>query len=255
VAALDVDVTRDWLDYLIAFGPLIAVVAAFGVAWLPHVMERRRRPIVRLQWDASLPRSSFAGPGIAFNQPKLEIEAAAGHDGARDVEVFASFAFGGHESLVPDPMQLPFGSPLALVEPPSRVSIAPGFRRRVWPMVLGHPVAISQQHWETTGRRETLEPMKHPALFTTTAESSSHWLNAGETYDLRLWVTGANFDAIEYTAQFRITAEQLDDFRPGTPVVRLLFEWLKEPARAKRSDRAAAGERTANDLISFGHSS
>jgi hypothetical protein len=227
-----------WLDYLAAIGTAIGALAAAGAVIValfgPSWRERRRRPKLSLA-----PKGTEISVDADARSPlelRLRIHNARGKDTAESVEVFVSATSGrpagvGTMILVEDG-NLNFDRPRADHPGRSTATVPSGHSRSVSFALLGSVTAVEACFHETMRGKASETPGEKFGALCLFGLSGGRfswreipWLTVGETYDVVLVVTGANFDAVTFGAQLRLSDE---DIPPDGPRI-MILKWLGAP--------------------------
>jgi hypothetical protein len=226
------------LDYVAAIGTAIGalaaasavIVALFGPGW----RERRRRP--RLSVAPEGTEISVDADARSPLELRLRIHNARGKDTAESVEIFVTVTsrrpdHGGTVILVEDG-NLNFDRPRADYPGRSTATVPSGHSRPVSLALLGSVTAVEACFHETMRGKASATPGEKfgaLSLFGFSGGTFSWreipWLSVGETYDVVLVVTGANFDAVTFGGQLRLSDEHI---APEGPRI-MILKWLGAP--------------------------
>jgi hypothetical protein len=234
--AVEVEIVRDSGDVIALVVGLITalataaavIVALFGPRWA----EARRRPRLVLITRRD-ERRQFSGDmlqsGHPADFPTLLVSNEVGRDSAREVEVFAHVghrvAPGVHIGVV-SRENLVFGDPRVVSTPASVTHVPAGFARELYFLLAGSRREVMRcfggviSSYDTVGDTAATALLVHPL-----SSETLRWVDAGE-YSVTFLITGANFNAVRYVAQFRVS-EWSDS--EGDPVIG--FRWLRGPER------------------------
>lgn len=237
IAGLEVDITRDAVDWVLlgvsvatALATLGAVaVALFGPAW----RERQTRPVVRLHTATALRWERDADPADTEGQdyPPMSLTNARGKAPAQGVEVFVTVgleAGSGAYLTLAHRENLNFRSPQEgrLGAPVSHVPA--GFSREFFFILFGHPQYVFEcLHPDSGVELEDSHEQRVGILSLFPARrENARWLTPG-AYAVTFWVTGSNFDVVRYDGRFEVTAEERQ--RGAGRVLTAGFRWLLVP--------------------------
>jgi hypothetical protein len=235
------------LDYVssigTAVGALATVVAVLVALFGPSWRERRKRPRLSLtREEAEINVDAEATSPVEL---RIRVDNARGKDTAAGVEVFVTVTSthrdrGGTVILVKDG-SLNFERPRADYPGRSTATVPSGHSRPVSVALIGPVTAVETCFHETMRGKASATPGEKWAglsLFGFSGGAFSWreipWLGLGETYDVEFVVTGANFDALTFRGQLRLS----DDIEPGGPRM-IVLEWLG-PLRAFNTHRSTA---------------
>lgn len=237
--------SRDWLDYatfaVATFAALATVSAVIVALFGPRWRARQRRPVVSVRSTRpamfqSQPKRPPANssPATAFT---LELSNQPGKETARDVEVFVSFARAvNDEAAIGGPERVPLASGL---------TVPPNFERPVSLLLIGNDEMIRQALGTPDAGRQGVTA-HHTLSLATSSFYGPMWLDPA-SYDMSLFVTGANFDAKRFDGALLITRDD-----EGTDRVSTTVRWedkLREvPRDAPRRRRPPAREEVRDAL-------
>jgi hypothetical protein len=232
-----------WLDYVAAIGTAVGavatfcavVVALFGPAW----REKQKRPQLSLSPETDMTTSI---DGSSALEARIWIRNALGRDTAEGVEVFVD-AQGPHipgagTVLVATGESLNFDRPRPDEAGRSTATVPAGHSRPVYFAVWGSATAIATRFDPSMRSRDdaairsdagaALALYGSPrGLLGSLGSREILWLEKDTTYDVRIVVTGANFDAVAFRGQVRISEKHERVDADGPEMVEYLeFSWL-----------------------------
>lgn len=224
-----------WTDVasvIVASVGVVATLAAVLVALFgPRYHARRSRPMLSL-----VAHPPGMGLAVEFDDSaeamQLLLRNRPGQDTARDVEIFASVSAeredGASTEIVVEYEPLVFENPLGSNGSRTSGTVPAGFSRPVWFALVGQRQAVARaftvdaapEQAHDVGAAVTIDPY---------VRSWMPWLEPQVNYDVKLVVTGSNFDAVTLGGRLRgeFGQEPVDD--SGATVKVIVFEWTEEP--------------------------
>jgi hypothetical protein len=229
------------LDYVAAIGTAVGALAAAGAVIValfgPGWQEKRKRPRMTVKYETE--RAEVAQGAAEPREIRLRIHNERGKATAEAVEVLVtvlepppavSSGFGSRaieRTKVVDEGTLNFDRPRAGEAGRSTAAVPSGHSRPVSFALVGPPPKVADCFDDTMrGTDPAGDKNKWAAisLFGVSGGPDSwrqlRWLGLDETYDVVLVVTGANFDAVTFGGQLRLTAVRIEE----EPTI--LVEWL-----------------------------
>jgi hypothetical protein len=235
----------DWILVGVAVASAVATVGAVLVALFgPRWWAKRRAPKLTLEVnpDAGLvyPEVPTEPDSRRTSEDVFLLANAKGRDTAREVEVFVTVSGVGTDAnrVYVQYKTLNFDSPLDGYSGRATATVPAGAERPIYFLCLGDRDAIAGAHYPSDANDEhSKEAAASLACYPARADEIT-WITFGTDYGITLVLSGANFDAVIYEGQFRVTVRTVPiEFLSSEQSRQIVIAWPEALRRVKRSRR------------------